>query len=115
MAKNKGKPITLERLARMIKRGFDDTPTKKDLKYLATKEDLAQVRQAMATKQEFGLLRQEMKTGFKKVNQRIDKLYILIDGFVRLHEKLDLELTSLKAQVERLEGRIAQLETSITS
>ncbi len=46
---------------------------------------------------------------FELVNERIDKLYNLIDGFIQLHQKLDQELTMLRARVDRLEAEIQAL------
>ncbi|MDP3779181.1 MAG: hypothetical protein Q8R30_04025 [bacterium] len=54
--------VTIDELALMVKRGFDQTATKKDLEQFATKEDLAQ-------------LRTEMQDGFRGVNRRIDLLH----------------------------------------
>lgn len=39
---------------------------------------------------------------FAKVNERIDGLYTLIDSFVKLHQKLDIELTALRDKYNRL-------------
>lgn len=54
--------------------------------------------------------RNETNERFEKVNERIDKLYSLVDGFIALHQKLDIELTSLRSSYQRLEERIAKLE-----
>ena len=50
-------------------------------------------------------LHDEMRTGF-------DQLYRHIDGFVKLHETLDIEMKVLKEQMNRLENRVQRLEAS---
>lgn len=55
--------------------------------------------------QELGEMRDEMRTGF-------DQLYRHIDGFVKLHETLDIEMKVLKEQMNRLEQRVKILEAS---
>lgn len=44
----------------------------------------------------------EVKEGLRKVNERIDGLYTLIDSFVKLHQKLDIELVALRDKYNRL-------------
>ena len=44
-------------------------------------------------------------------NERIDKLYIAVDGFIVLHKKLEQEFVMLQSKYERLEQRISKLET----
>ena len=50
-------------------------------------------------------MREEMRTGF-------DQIYRHIDGFVKLHETLDIEMKVMKEQMKRLEERVEQLEAS---
>ena len=50
-------------------------------------------------------IREEMRTGF-------DQLYRHIDGFVKLHETLDIEMKVMKEQMNRLEERVKRLEPS---
>lgn len=45
---------------------------------------------------------EEVKEGLKKANERIDGLYTLIDSFIKLHQKLDIELTALRDKYNRL-------------
>lgn len=66
---------------------------------------------------EFADVRQEMREGFKKVNERIDGLYTLIDSFIKLHQKLDIELTALRDKYNKLArahndlaARVARIE-----
>ena len=46
-------------------------------------------------RQELREMRDEMHTGF-------DQLYRHLDGFVKLHETLDIEMKVMKEQMERL-------------
>jgi len=48
-------------------------------------------------------IRDEMRTGF-------DQLYRHVDGFMKLHETLDIEMKVLKEQMNRLEDRVKRLE-----
>jgi len=50
-------------------------------------------------------IRQEMQTGF-------DQMYRHIDGFVKLHETLDIEMKVLNEQMKRLEDRVKRLEAN---
>ena len=55
--------------------------------------------------QELKEMRDEMRTGF-------DQLYRHVDGFVKLHETLDIEVRVMKEQMKRLEERVERLEAS---
>lgn len=44
------------------------------------------------------------------LNQRVDRLYTSIDGFIALHQKLDHELAALRSRVERQEEEIRLLK-----
>ena len=50
-------------------------------------------------------VREEMRTGF-------DQLYRHIDGFMKLHETLDIEMKVPNEQMKRLEERVKRLEAS---
>ena len=50
-------------------------------------------------------VRDEMQAGF-------DQLYRHVDGFVKLHETLDIEMRVLKEQMNRLEDRVKRLEAT---
>jgi len=47
---------------------------------------------------EFRALRKEMNEKFAVVEDRIDRLATHVDGFMKLHETLDIELTVMKQQ-----------------
>lgn len=48
------------------------------------------------------------------INQRIDKLYSAVDGFIVLHQKLDQELTMLRARMDRFEEQLQRIQTKLT-
>ena len=53
-----------------------------------------------------------MDTRFGQMETRLDQIYNHIDGFVKLHETLDIEFKVMKEQMKRLEDRVARLEAS---
>ena len=59
---------------------------------------------------EFRDLRKEMTEKFAVVEDRIDRLATHVDGFMKLHETLDIELTVMKQQMSRIEERLKRLE-----
>jgi len=86
------KQMTIEDLAKMVKKGFDDT-----------QEDINGVRKELKdTKQELKddvkNLRQETKDGFKRVNARLD----IIEGDIRDFVNRD-EFEDLLARVKLVE------------
>ena len=52
----------------------------------------------------------EMRDGFGRMEGRFDQLYNHVDGFMKLHETLDIEFRVIKEQVRRLESRVEHLE-----
>ena len=69
------------------------------------------------------LLRSEVRLGQQELHTRLDKLenkidtrsdqvYRHIDGFIKLHETLDIEMKVLTEQMKRLEERVERLEAS---
>jgi chromosome segregation ATPase len=74
----------------------------------------------------FAETRGEMREGFGKINERIDNLLTSVDGFVQLHQTLDIELAALRDKYnrvskahnelanehQRLVARVARLEGS---
>lgn len=81
--------ITIEDLALMVKRGFDDTATKKDLE-----EGLTQLRTDLRT---------EMQEGFYSVNRRIDLLHEDISDLPDIRE----ELKDHDQRLVRVERKVA--------
>jgi chaperonin cofactor prefoldin len=53
-----------------------------------------------------------MRQGFARVESRLDQIYNHIDGFIKLHETLDIEFKVLKEQMRRLEERVEHLEAA---
>jgi len=46
------------------------------------------------------------------MESRLDQIYNHVDGFMKLHETLDIEFRVIKEQVRRPEERIERLEAS---
>jgi len=64
---------------------------------------------------EFRSLRKEMNEGFTVMEDRIDRLATHVDGFMKLHETLDVELRVMKEQMNRFEERLKRVETAQAS
>ncbi len=60
-------------------------------------------------------LRKEMNERFAVVDDRIDRLANHVDGFMKLHETLDIELKVMKEQMNRFEQRLDHLEAAQAS
>ena len=54
----------------------------------------------------------KMRDGFARMENRFDQIYNHVDGFMKLHETLDIEFRVIKEQVRRPEERIERLEAS---
>ncbi len=54
----------------------------------------------------------QMESRFAHMESRFDQIYNHIDGFMKLHETLDIEFRVIKEQVRRLEERVEHLEGS---
>lgn len=96
------KKITIENLAAMVKRGFDNIEarmaTKDDLNQMATKDDLKALREEMATKV-------EMEDGFRGVHRRIDLLVEDLSDLPDMREEL-MDLGKRMNRVERKVGLV---------
>jgi len=55
-------------------------------------------------------LRAEMNEKFALIEERINVLANHVDGFIKLHETLDIEFKVIKEQMTRLEARLDRLE-----
>ncbi len=64
---------------------------------------------------EFRNLRKEMNDRFTIVEDRLDRLATHVDGFMKLHETLDIEVRVVKEQMNRFEERLKRLETAQVS
>jgi len=67
---------------------------------------------AVMTQRGFDEAKEETSKKFAKTDERIDRLYTNVDGFIHMHQKLDLELTALRGYYKRLEERLEKLETA---
>ena len=54
----------------------------------------------------------QMESRFAHVGSRLDQIYNHVDGFMKLHETLDIEFRVIKEQVRRLEERVEHLEAT---
>ena len=54
--------------------------------------------------------RKEVNQRFAEVEDRIDRLATHVDGFMKLHETLDIEMRVMKEQMNRMEERLTRLE-----
>jgi hypothetical protein len=57
----------------------------------------------------------EMQDGFARIESRLDQIYNHVDGFIKLHETLDIEFKVIKEQMRRLEERVEHLEAGARS
>ncbi|MBI2988257.1 MAG: hypothetical protein HYY45_15935 [Deltaproteobacteria bacterium] len=49
------------------------------------------------------------------MEDRIDRLATHVDGFMKLHETLDIEMRVIKAQMDRIEERLSRVEAAQAS
>ena len=56
-----------------------------------------------------------LQEGFTRMESRLEQVYNHVDGFMKLHETLDIEFRVIKEQMRRLEERVEHLETSARS
>jgi regulator of replication initiation timing len=60
-------------------------------------------------------LRSEMNEKLALIDERINLLANHVDGFIKLHETLDIEFKVMKEQMSRLEARLNRLEAERTT
>lgn len=85
--------MTIDGLAAMVKRGFDQTVTKEDLKRFATKEDLQALRQAMLN--ELGSIRADIRD-----------IKGTLGPLARVVTAQEHKLSSLRVRVARIEMKV---------
>ena len=56
-----------------------------------------------------------MNQRFEVVEDRIDRLATHVDGFMKLHETLDIEVRVMKEQMKRFEERLSRVEAAQTN
>ena len=54
----------------------------------------------------------DMQEGFARMENRLEQVYNHVDGFMKLHETLDIEFRVIKEQMRRLEERVDHLEAT---
>ncbi len=54
----------------------------------------------------------QMESRFVHMESRFDQIYNHVDGFMKLHETLDIEFRVIKEQMRRLEERVEHLEAT---
>ncbi len=92
---NTRKKITIDGLARMVAKGFEQTPTKQE--FTGLRQEFTGLRG------EFTGLRQEMRSGFQILTDSLD----LIRSDIRdLKISVEIDARDLKRRVERLEQRM---------
>ncbi len=64
---------------------------------------------------EFRGLHKEMNGKFAVMEDCIDRLATHVDGFMKLHETLDIEVRVMKEQMNRFEERLKRIEAAQTS
>jgi CO dehydrogenase/acetyl-CoA synthase beta subunit len=64
---------------------------------------------------EFRGLHKQMDERFAVMEDRIDRLASHVDGFMKLHETLDIEVRVMKEQMNRFEERLKRIELARTS
>ncbi|MCX6740068.1 MAG: hypothetical protein NTZ49_02470 [Candidatus Parcubacteria bacterium] len=74
----------------------DTAPTKDDLKNFASKDDIREIRG-------------ELKEVRDEMRENKDETITHIDSFIGLHQKLDLELVSLRSKYDRLESSLKKV------
>jgi len=91
----------------------DNAANKEDLKHFVTKEDLDRFAtkedlERFATKED---LENFVTKGYfeEKLNETKNELMNHIDTFIGLHQKLDIELTSLRSKYDRLESAVKKV------
>jgi chromosome segregation ATPase len=64
---------------------------------------------------ELGELKRQISEQGATLELRIDRLANHVDGFMKLHETLDIEFKVLKEQMNRVEARLNRLEAERTT
>ena len=128
---------SLERLVRMGFRHTDERFRQVDARFEQIDKRLAQVdrrfeqvdkrlaqvdkrfdqidRQFAVVQLDIRNLQKEMNERFAVMEDRIDRLATHVDGFMKLHETMDIELRVMKEQMSRFEDRLKRIETAQTS
>lgn len=92
--KPKNKKMTLDALARMVKLGFDDTPTKAE--FATVSKDVAVLKEDLAT------LRRDTEAGFTSVAHSLKEIREELKDL----KGMDAEITSLRERLVRVERKL---------
>lgn len=85
--------MTIEDLAILVKRGFDQTATKQELKEMATKQDIHE-------------LRKDVTERLDAIEDDIRDLKIAVGPLVRIVAALETDVRSLHLRLGRVERKI---------
>ncbi|MBI4142950.1 hypothetical protein HY480_03695 [Candidatus Uhrbacteria bacterium] len=97
----------LDSFAKIVKEGFDAV----DERFNSVDERFNSVDERFnILTSVMGARFTEMDEKLERMDKRINGLYTLIDSFITLHQKLDIELTALRDKYNRLDARVARLE-----
>lgn len=121
--KSAAKGGSLANLERLVRAGFQQVDRRfeqVDQRFEQVDHRFAQIDQHFRTLDtrmgalEFEVrdLKRDIDERFRIVDERIDNLANHVDGFIKLHETLDIEFKVIKEQMSRLEVRLARLEAA---
>jgi hypothetical protein len=106
-------------LERLVRTGFRQTERRFgqiDGRFTRIDRRFAQIdRRFNVVDLEFRDFRKEMNEGFAVMEDRIARLATHVDGFMKLHETLDIEVRVMKEQMNRFEERLKRIEVAQTS
>ena len=109
----------LTSLERLVRSGFRQTDTRFrqiDLRFGRMDARFRQVDRRLGLVQlDIRNLRREMNERFAVMEDRIDRLATHVDGFMKLHETLDIEVRVMKEQMKRFEERLGRVEAGQAS
>jgi hypothetical protein len=109
----------LTSLERLVRTGFRQTDAgfrQIDLRFGRIDGRFQQVDRRLGLVQlDIRNLRKEMNERFAVMEDRIDRLATHVDGFMKLHETLDIEMRVMKEQMKRFEERLGRVEAAQAS
>ena len=99
-------------LERLVRTGFQQTGAR----FQQIDKRFGQIDRRLALVQlDIRNLRKEMNERFAVMEDRIDRLATHVDGFMKLHETMDIEMTVMKEQMKRFEERLGRVEAAQAS
>ena len=88
-----------------------DRPVKKTIESRLTVVERG-IRSLQANDTRIITIIKDLQEGSARMESRLDQVYNHVDGFMKLHETLDIEFRVMKEQVRRLEERVDHLEAA---